>query len=144
MSNITVDYFQVVVSAYLEGSLCWSNELIIWDFTPSTTRFPHLPDEIDASVIDAEDLDNVSEPLHLDSSTCTPVLASVPSEPPQLLSTTNNASDINSPVPCHVKDCILKSISAIVDAATDSRNERLIEIVNNFQSALRNELNIDS
>ena len=142
-SDIIVDDFQVVMSSYTDGSLGWSTELIIWDFTPSTTR-THLPDEIDAPVIDAEDLDNVSEPLHLDSSTCTPVLASVPSEPPQLLSTTNNASDINSPVPCHVKDCILKSISAIVDAATDSRNERLIEIVNNFQSALRNELNIDS
>ena len=117
MSNITVDDFQFVVSAYLEGSLCWSNEFIIWDFMPSTTRFPHLPDEIDAPVIDAEDLENVSEPLHLDSPTCTPVLASIPSEPAQLLSTTNNAFDINSPVPCHVKDCILKSISAIVDAA---------------------------
>ena len=115
-SDIIVDDFQVVMSSYTDGSLGWSTELIIWDFTPSTTR-THLPDEIDAPVIDAEDLENVSEPLHLDSPTCTPVLASIPSEPAQLLSTTNNAFDINSPVPCHVKDCILKSISAIVDAA---------------------------
>jgi hypothetical protein len=59
--------------------------------------------EEDASVIDAEDLDYVSDPPHLDSPTRTPVSASILSEPAQFLPTTN---DITSPVPWHVKDCI--------------------------------------
>ncbi len=98
--------------------------------------------EEDATVIDAEDLVYVSCPPHLDSPTRTPASASILSEPAQILPTIN-ACDITSPVPWHVKDCILKSITAIMDAATYSQNGSLIEIVSNFQSALRNELNIN-
>jgi hypothetical protein len=99
--------------------------------------------EEDPSVVDAEILDHVSDPLHLDSPTRTPVSASILSEPPQFSPTSNNASEINSPVSWHVKDYLLKSTSAIVDAATYSRNGPSIEIVNNFQSTLRNELNVN-
>ena len=99
--------------------------------------------EQDASVIDAEDPDYVSDLPHLDSSTRSPVSAPILREPPQFSSTTDTASDMTSPVPWHVKDCILKSITAIMDAATCSQNGSLIEIVSNFQSALRNELNIN-
>jgi hypothetical protein len=106
MSNITVDDFQIVFCADLETSLCLSIELLVWDFTPGTTRLPRASDEIDAPLIDAEDLDNVFEPLSLDSPSCPPVLASIHSEPPQFLPTTDDASDITLPVPSHVKDCI--------------------------------------
>ena len=78
--------------------------------------------EEDPSVIDAKVLDYVSDPVHLDWLTSTPASASNLNEPPQFVFTTNYASDITSPISWHVKDCILKSTSAIMDAAAYSRN----------------------
>jgi hypothetical protein len=68
----------------------------------------------DPSAIDAEVLDHVSDPLHLDSPTRSPVSAFILSEPLQFSSTTNNTSDITLPVSWHVKDCILKSTTYLV------------------------------
>ena len=103
---------------------------------------------MEESVVDAEILDHVSDPLPLplDSPTRTPVSDSIVSESPQFSFTTNNSSDFTSPVSWHVKDCILKSTSAVMDAAT-LQNGPFFEIVNNsvkqIQSALRNELNFN-
>ena len=119
-----------------------------WQISILSKWLQWLNMEEDPSVVDAEILDHVSDPLPLplDSPTRTPVSDSIVSESPQFSFTTNNSSDFTSPVSWHVKDCILKSTSAVMDAAT-LRNGPFFEIVHNsvkqIQSALRNELNFN-
>jgi hypothetical protein len=99
--------------------------------------------EEDPSVVDAEILDHVSDPLPLDSPTRTPVSDSILSESPQISFSANNSSDFNPSVEWHVKEYLLNTTCAMMETVTYSRNGPLVEIVNNsvkqIQSALRNE-----
>ena len=117
-----------------------------WQISILSKCLQWLNMEEDPFVVDAEILDQVSDPLPLplDSPTRTPVSDSIVSESPQF--SLKNSSDFTSPVSWHVKDCILKSTSAVMDAAT-LRNGPFFEIVHNsvkqIQSALTNELNFN-
>ena len=91
-----------------------------WQISILSKWLQWLNMEEDPFVVDAEILDHVSDPLPLplDSPTRTPVSDSIVSESPQFSFTTNNSSAFTSPVSWHVKDCILKSTSVVMDATT--------------------------